>query len=185
MAYIDMISYECADESLKAIYNEIIHKRGKLANVHTIQSLHPETILKHIDLYMEIMFGCSPLTRAQREMLAVVVSYTNHCPYCISHHSQALFHLWKDKEKVSLLTEDIKEAGLTNIDFLLCMYAIQLTKEPHRSTEQLIQEMKQNGLSDRAILDATLIVGYFNFVNRIVLGLGVELEHDGGAGYKY
>jgi|TARA_B110000196_G_scaffold127455_1_gene110556 hypothetical protein len=38
---------------------------------------------------------------------------------------------------------------------------------------------------DRAILDAALVVGYFNFVNRIVLSLGVYLEQDEGQGYKY
>ncbi|WP_373524530.1 hypothetical protein [Aquiflexum sp.] len=45
--------------------------------------------------------------------------------------------------------------------------------------------MKASGADDRSILDATLVIGYFNFVNRIILGLGVNLEEDGGKGYKY
>lgn len=47
------------------------------------------------------------------------------------------------------------------------------------------EELKEAGLDDRAILDAALVVGYFNFVNRIVLSLGVYLEQDEGQGYKY
>ena len=41
------------------------------------------------------------------------------------------------------------------------------------------------GLVERAILDAALVIAYFNFVNRLVLGLGVQLEQDKGEGYKY
>ena len=41
------------------------------------------------------------------------------------------------------------------------------------------------GLSDKAILDATLVVSYFNFVNRMVLGLGVNLESNQAKGYNY
>ncbi len=41
------------------------------------------------------------------------------------------------------------------------------------------------GFDDRSVLDATLVIGYFNFVNRIVLSLGVTLEEDKGEGYKY
>ncbi len=45
--------------------------------------------------------------------------------------------------------------------------------------------LKKAGLADRAILDAVLVISYFNFVNRIALGLGLELEPDSGSGYDY
>ena len=40
------------------------------------------------------------------------------------------------------------------------------------------------GLSDKDILDLTLIVGYFNFVNRIALGLGVGWSAEELSGYR-
>ncbi len=45
--------------------------------------------------------------------------------------------------------------------------------------------LKETGLDDRAILDATLVVAYFNFVNRMVLSLGVQLEEQNGEGFRY
>ena len=48
-----------------------------------------------------------------------------------------------------------------------------------------IEQLKATGLDDRAILDAALIISYFNFVNRMILSLGVDLEEDGGVGYNY
>jgi len=82
---------------------EIIEKRGKIAEVHKIQSLRPESIVKHMYLYLEIIFSKSELSRAEREMMAVVVSVNNDCEYCQLHHGEALNHYWKEKEKISLL----------------------------------------------------------------------------------
>jgi uncharacterized peroxidase-related enzyme len=82
MAYIKVIPYSEAEDRLKEIYDDILQKRGKLAEVHQIQSLNPETILQHMELYMGIMFSKSPLSRAEREMIAVVVSAANNCAYC-------------------------------------------------------------------------------------------------------
>jgi len=90
MAFIDIIKPDEATDSLKKIYAELKQKRGKLARIHKIQSLNPRTIVTHMDLYMSIMFSKSPLSRAQREMMAVVVSAANQCEYCQLHHGEAL-----------------------------------------------------------------------------------------------
>lgn len=186
MAYIKVIPFQEADGKLKEIYQDLIKSRGKLAAVHQIQSLSPESIVHHMDLYMGIMFGRSPLTRAHREMMAVVVSAANHCEYCISHHAEALSHFWKDPERVQRLGEDYSSIVLTSSEKILCDYAHELTCNPAKIEETgIINSMKEVGWEDRAILDAALVISYFNFVNRMVLGLGVHLEEEGSGGFQY
>lgn len=186
MPHIEIIEEANAEGRLKEIYELVIKKRGKLADVHKIQSLNPETILTHMDLYMSVMFSQSPLSRAQREMLAVVVSSANGCEYCQHHHSIALIHYWKDTARVNALKNNMNAAGLTERDRILCSYAKQLTLTPGQFENiNPSAQLKGMGWSDREILDATLVVAYFNFVNRMVLGLGVKLEKDNGNGYKY
>lgn len=186
MSRIKVISQSEATGRLKEIYDELIVKRGKLAEVHTIQSLRPESIVKHIDLYMEIMFSKSELSRAEREMMAVVVSKSNGCNYCQKHHSEALNNYWKDDEKTENLRISYHNIQLNEKELALCRFAELLTKNPESTEKNDVTEVLKNvGLSDSAILDATLVVAYFNFVNRIVLALGVELEKDSGTGYKY
>ena len=51
-------------------------------------------------------------------------------------------------------------------------------------TESDLGELRAVNLSDSDILDLTLIVGYFNFVNRIALGLGVVYNDDELSGYR-
>lgn len=185
MAFIDIIEPEDASGSLKEIYDDLRQKRGKLARIHKIQSLNPETIVTHMDLYMSIMFSKSPLSRAQREMMAVVVSAANQCEYCQLHHGEALNHYWKDRKKVNQLRNDYNKLDLDNVDARLCRLAQKLTIHPNKIEEEDIAPLKNTGLSDRAILDAVLVINYFNFVNRIVMGLGVEADEKEMQGYKY
>lgn len=185
MPNIEVIQPGDADGYLKEIYEQILESRGKIAEIHKIQSLHPRSIIRHMDLYMTIMFGKSPLSRAQREMLGVVVSATNKCDYCVTHHSKALDHYWKDAGRVKKLAKDYNSIDLEERDLLLCELAAKSTTIPYsKKIRGIIKKMKKAGLNDRAILDSTLVISYFNFVNRIVLNLEVETEKDPG-GYKY
>lgn len=187
MPRIKVIEPGEASGRLKDIYDDLIIKRGKLADVHKIQSLRPESITAHMDLYMEIMFSRSELSRAQREMIAVVVSSSNGCDYCLLHHGEALNHYWKDKDKINLLADNYRNASfLAEVDFTLCQFANELTKAPQSFVEEKkLQELKKAGFSDEAILDATLVISYFNFVNRMVLALGLEASKEELSGYNY
>jgi len=185
MAYIEVIQPEDAEGPLKAIYDQLIKSRGKIAEVHKIQSLNPESITKHMDLYMTIMFGQSPLRRVHREMMAVIVSIANKCQYCQVHHLEAVKNFWKDDEKLTAFQKDFESAPLTESEKALCRFAKALTETPEKSKDAgLVTPLRKAGFSDREILDATLVIAYFNFVNRIVLALGVSLEENPG-GYKY
>jgi len=58
----------------------------------------------------------------------------------------------------------------------LCDHAIKLTRVPWSVTQTDINRMRSLGLTDRAINDATQVVSFFNYINRIADGLGVDLE---------
>lgn len=58
----------------------------------------------------------------------------------------------------------------------VCGHAVRLNRAPASIGEEDLEALRRAGLDDRAILDLTLIVAYFNFVNRVASGLDVELE---------
>ena len=186
MPRIEVIDQSDATGKLKEIYDGLTKSRGKIADVHKIQSLRPESITAHMDLYMEIMYTRSELSRAERELAATVVSVANGCKYCTTHHAEALNHYWKDDSRIEKLIKGDYTEILSAKEIALSEFAKHLTKHPeqHENTDFTVK-LKDEGLSDAAILDVVLVTAYFNFVNRIVLSLGVELETDNGAGYKY
>ena len=55
-------------------------------------------------------------------------------------------------------------------------YAAKLTKTPWETEAEDVDKLREEGFSDAAILDINQITGYYNFVNRLADGLGVELE---------
>ena len=81
MAFISIIETDQAKDDLKAIYDQAERRAGRVYNILKIMSQSPDALRSSMDLYMAIMFGKSPLSRAQREMLATVVSATNGCHY--------------------------------------------------------------------------------------------------------
>lgn len=185
MAFIEVVEYEKATGELKGIYDHLIATRGKLADVHKIQSLNPPTVLSHMNLYKDIMFGSSPLKRYQREMIAVVVSSTNQCEYCVKHHAEALMHYWKSEVRITGLLKISEEAQLSREDEALCVFGREVTLSPELITKQKTDVLRQAGFDDRAILDATLVASYFNFVNRITLTLGLQVNEHEVSGYEY
>ena len=60
----------------------------------------------------------------------------------------------------------------------LCRYALALTLEPWTVRRSDVDALRAAGLTDRDIVDANQVAAYFNYVNRIADGLGVELEDE-------
>lgn len=81
MAWIKVIPRGEATGELVAQYDRMGAPDGKVANILAVHSLNPAALRAHHDLYKTIMFGPSDLSRAQREMIAVVVSAVNRCHY--------------------------------------------------------------------------------------------------------
>lgn len=60
----------------------------------------------------------------------------------------------------------------------LCSYAVKLTLHPDRMSKEDIHALRDRGLDDQAIVDANQVASYFNYVNRVADGLGIELEEE-------
>ncbi|MBU1941021.1 MAG: peroxidase-related enzyme, partial [Candidatus Thermoplasmatota archaeon] len=166
MSWIQEIPPSEASDNLQKHYQEIISKRGKLSNVMQVHSLNPESMKLHMDLYVHLMYGSSPLSREDREFIAVVVSIVNNCQYCIKHHAEALLFYWKNQKKIDAFVKNPNSVNMDSRLQTLFNYIYTLTKSPDKVTVDDVVSLRNDGFTDRAILDIGLIVGYFNFVNR-------------------
>jgi uncharacterized peroxidase-related enzyme len=94
----------------------------------------------------------------------------------VQHHAEGLRRLTDDDALVEQLKTDYRSADIDSRLRAMLDYAVRLTLTPHEIKQSDIERLRDEGLSDRAILDLNLVVGYFAFVNRLADGLGVELE---------
>jgi uncharacterized peroxidase-related enzyme len=81
-AWIDMIPEDEAEGELRVLYDEMRDPQfGVVDNIMRIHSLNVASLRDHYQLYRNVMYGKSGLTRPEREMVAVVVSAANRCHY--------------------------------------------------------------------------------------------------------
>lgn len=81
MAWIRTIEPGEATGIVKEEYDAAAKRAGKVYNIVRLFSLNPEALRGTITLYKGVMFGRSDLSRAEREMIATVVSRENDCHY--------------------------------------------------------------------------------------------------------
>ncbi|MCO5196696.1 MAG: carboxymuconolactone decarboxylase family protein [Anaerolineae bacterium] len=81
MPYIKVFSFAEARGNLRREYEKALDRAGRIWHIVSIMSQNPRAMKSSMDFYSAIMTGKSPLSRSQREMLAVVVSVTNGCIY--------------------------------------------------------------------------------------------------------
>ncbi|MDT8337417.1 MAG: peroxidase-related enzyme [Candidatus Izemoplasmatales bacterium] len=160
MSWIKEITKE-ENKLLKQIYEGAEKRTNEpTANVLRVHSIRPKVLEIHMRLYEEIMFKEGPLTRTQREMIGVIVSNANECPYCVDHHGNALMHVSENKELMEKVIDDYHRAGLSKMDEAICQYAEKLTKDPYKMVEDDIIKLRDLGLSDESIFDVNQIVAY-------------------------
>jgi len=81
MPWIKTIEPPEARGVLKVEYDRAVKRAGRVFNILKVQSLNPECLRASMQLYLATMYGRSGLSRAEREMLATVVSRANQCFY--------------------------------------------------------------------------------------------------------
>ena len=78
------------------------------------------------------------------------------------------------------LQRDWRGARLSPADASLCAYAEKLTLRPAEMTEADVEALRAAGLDDLAIHHAIQVIAYFNYINRVAEGVGVDPEPDWG-----
>jgi uncharacterized peroxidase-related enzyme len=181
MSWIKTLNYEDADSKLRRIYNRVRDANGQIDNVLMIHSLRPHTLVGHMTLYKNVLHNSNnTLPKWYLEAIGVYVSHLNRCTYCVQHHYEGLKKLLNDEEKSTQFFEALENETLDSFFDTQyaagARYAQKLTLEMMQMEELDVQTLRTSGFSDGEILELNQIVSYFNYVNRTVGGLGVNID---------
>ena len=169
---------ESAAEPLRSVYARIASHagRGRVSQVWQSLALDPKGLEALFAARVALLDDPAPLTTAQAELIALVVSATNGCAYCVAHHGPHLVEALGDEPLARAVAMDYREANLAARDRVLLDYAVALTCEPAERKLEDIERVREYGFDDAAIVKATAIAAWYNLVNRVVCALGVSLE---------
>jgi uncharacterized peroxidase-related enzyme len=113
------------------------------------------------------------LTKTEKEQIGVVVSGINASSYCLVIHMELLRRLGVEKALARKLVNDYESAAVPDKMKALFRFADKLTRKPVEIEEEDISGVKAAGWDEAAIRETVLTVAYFNYVNRVSLGLGL------------
>lgn len=182
-AWIRMIPDAEASPELRDALDLARTPHGTVDNVMRVHSLRPATLRGHVILYRAALHDdANTLPLWLQETVASYVSILNDCPYSLANHWKNAAHLMGDPERAAAIEAALHartpEAALGGRELALLRYAEKLTLTPGRMEAADVQALRDAGLDDGEILEANQIIGYFNYVNRHLNGLGVTTEGD-------
>jgi uncharacterized peroxidase-related enzyme len=140
--------------------------------IRSLVLFRPETGKPLYELAQVLLRGPSPLTEAERELIAAYVSYRNDCLFCMNSHAAAAKCLFgEEKNIVNDVLRDMQQSGVNDKMKALLNIAGKVQVSGKNVTAEDIENAKAAGAIDHEIHDAVLISATFCMFNRYVDGL--------------
>jgi uncharacterized peroxidase-related enzyme len=136
----------------------------------------PQTSVPLIEFHEALLRGPSPFTAAERELIAAYVSGLNGCEYCHGVHTATAERMGVE---AGLLPRIVSDGELTDVAPKLrpvLALARKLTLSPASVTDADAEALTAAGWDEAALYYAVAVTALFNFMNRLVDGLGIELD---------
>lgn len=160
-------------ENLQGLFKKLKQKIGFVPNVFRVYSYRPERLSTWFSHFKQLHEPTDNLNAAEREMIAVAVSMTNGCLYCLVAHGAALREALGDPIKADRITIDYKRAGLDARMEAVLDFAVKLTIAPDECLEEDIAHLKSTGLTQEEVWDVIEIAAMYNFTNRMASATGM------------
>ena len=145
-----------------------------LADVYKAFPQHVRPLLEYHDLLLR---GESPLSVAERELIAAYVSGLNACSFCYGAHVIYAEVFGIEEGVLDALIADIDSAPVDPKLKPLLKYVAKLKTLPPKLTAADAQAVYDAGWSERALFDAIQVAALFNYMNRIIEGAGVTFDY--------
>jgi uncharacterized peroxidase-related enzyme len=154
-------------EDIRARILAVQEKAGFVPNVFMKLAQRPAEFRAFFAYHDALMEKDAGLTKAEREMIVVATSAVNQCLYCVIAHGAVL----RIRAKRPLLADQIavnyRKADITARQRAMLDFAVKVTTDSHRVTEQDFAVLEQHGLSNDEIWDIAAISAFFGLSNRI------------------
>ena len=182
-AWIEMISDEEADVDLLDALQLARTPHGTVDNVMRVHSLRPNSMRGHVVLYRAALHdAANTLPMWLQETISSYVSILNRCDYSLANHWANARHLMEDDDKADRVEKALQQRNPQSVfegrELALLRYAQKLTLTPGDMQQSDVEDLREAGLDDGQILEANQIIGYFNYANRCLNGLGVSTDND-------
>lgn len=149
-------------------------KKINVGTVPEMLAITPEIGAPVLELTVEVMEHNSALSRAETELVAAYVGGLNTCTHSYEVHKVAAERLGFDKNVLPAMLKDLAGAELAPKLKAFMFFVRKMTLTPQEIGDQDIQDLVDAGWEEKAIHDASHVVGLFNYMNRMTFVHGIK-----------
>ena len=149
-------------------------KSGFVPNVFLAFARRPEEFRAFFAFHNTLMEKSDGLSKAEREMIVVATSATNHCLYCVVAHGAILRIRTKNPLIADQLATNPAKADLTDRERAIVEFALRVAGDSASITDDDIQAMRNRGFTDDEIWDIGAITSLFALSNRYANFIGIR-----------
>ena len=161
---------------LREAYDWQAASLGRPAQFTQLGSPYPPIVEERLRLYKVVEACPSALSPVERQLACWVTSLLNGTDHCASGLRLKLSSLGVAPEVLDAVEAD--PAGFELPDHArlvgIARHAAKLTRSPSGMTESDLDELRGHGLGDLELVDLNNLVAYYNYINRVVMGLGLR-----------
>lgn len=172
ISYFPIAERQDCSETLQKLFAELETTLGFVPNVIRAFAWREPRFWKWWAHRNDLMTPSAGLSKADREMVAVVVSAANDCLYCMTSHGYAVRVLLADPVTAERILLDYHRAGLDARTLVMLDYAVKITRHPAACDLQDIERLRQHGFQDEDIWDIAEIAAMYNYTNRLASAAG-------------
>ena len=171
---LDLPMVDPLPEATQRYFDICDEKLGFVPNVLRAHAFDIDKLNAFTALYNDLMLAPSGLTKLEREMVAVVVSATNRCHYCLVAHGAAVRQLSGDPHLGEALVTNWRVADVDARMRAMLAFAEKITLASATIEEADRQTLRDHGLSDRDIWDLANVAAFFNMSNRVASATAMQ-----------
>ena len=146
---------------------EVQAKTGFIPNVFLVLARRPDECRAFFAYYDALMLRDGGLSKAEREMIVVVTSAANACPYCVVAHGAVLRIYAKNPILADQLAVNYRHADITDRQRAMLDFALKMARQPEEIEEADVETLRGEGFSDEDIWDIGAITALFAMSNRL------------------
>ena len=149
-------------------------KSGFVPNVFLALAYRPDEFRAFFAYHDALMEKDGGLTKAEREMIVVATSAANQCQYCVIAHGAILRIRAKNPLIADQIATNYRKADITPREKAMLDFAMKISTDAQRSSEEDFAARAPHGFSDDDIWDIAAISAFFGLSNRLANFTGMR-----------
>lgn len=164
---------------VEALFAGAEKKEGRVPN-YLNSYAHNTGTLKRLLAYYHSLWdpNAGTLTIQERELIAVVVSHENGCGYCLANHRAGLADVIKDRELAHRIADDHHIIDFGPREQAIVDLAVKITNKPAHLKDAEVLGLRDLGLTDEQIVEVIEVASFFNYTNRLTIGIGTRPDDE-------